>query len=370
MANLFFIHTPLQLMIAQQIIRQENQHDNVMLCGYVDNNIHFLDIYDLTIIDELWSKRVAFPQVARWGIISRRHLWRDCKKTLRNFRLLEKVIKKYDVDCLYIGDMWNNSCQLAAMAFHRKGLKICFFEEGNGHYIQPSCYGRSGNFVDKVYAAIIDILFYRPFIGVPYGYVHYWKGFTFSDLQMDTRYSVVPFYHESFDKVITVKPAISEKLETYMRHEVSSLRISAGILLMTSPLYGWRGKRCDKDEIAYVRTIVEYLKSSAKGSPIHIKFHPREGEYVRKRILQELAVVNIDYLLLDEKVNIPVEYYLQCMQYDKIVYFFSSTSFYNGYLFPNVKFESILEVYYNNLKAVGSESLRFIEHLLAQIPKE
>ena len=152
MANLFFIHTPLQLMIAQQIIRQESLQDNVMLYGYVDDNIHFLDIYDLTTIDELWNKKVAFPQVARWAIISRHHLWRDCKRTLRNFRLLGKIIKKHDVDTLYIGDMWNNSCQLSAMAFHRKGLKICFYEEGNGHYILSRNYGKSGSFAGKVYA--------------------------------------------------------------------------------------------------------------------------------------------------------------------------------------------------------------------------
>lgn len=370
MANLFFIHTPLQLMIAQQIIMQEKLQDNVMLCGYVDDNIHFLGIYDLTIMDELWSNRVAFPQVARWGIISRRHLLRDCRRTYRNFRLLGKIIEKHDVNTLYLGDMWNNSCQLAAMAFHRRGLKICFFEEGNGHYVMCSSYGKSGNFVNKVYAAFIDLLFYRPFIGVPYGYVHFWKGFTFSDLKMDIRYSVVPFYHESFDKLITVKPAISRKLEAYMRHEVSGLGISAGILLMTSPLYEWQGKRYDKDENAYVRTIIEYVKSSAKGMPIHIKFHPRERDYIRERILGELAMANIDYVILGEKINIPVEYYLQYMHYDKIVYFFSSTSFYNGYLFPKVKFESILEDYYNNCKAVGSDSLKYIEPLLAQIPKE
>ena len=370
MANLFFIHTPLQLMIAQQIIKQEKLQDNVMLCGYVDNNIHFLNIYDLTIIDDLWSNRVAFPQVARWAIISRRHLLRDCRRTYRNYKLLLKIVKKYDADTLYLGDMWNNSCQLAAMLFHRRGKKICFFEEGNGHYVMRSSYGRSGSFADKVYAVIIDLLFYRPFIGAPYGYVHFWKGFTFSDLKMDIRYSVVPFYHESFDKLITVKPAISRKLEAYMRHEVSGLGISAGILLMTSPLYEWQGKRYDKDENAYVRTIIEYVKTSAQGAPIHIKFHPREKDYIRKRILDELAAANINYVILGEKINIPVEYYLQYMHYDKIVYFFSSTSFYNGYLFPKVKFESILEDYYNNCKAVGSNSLKFIEPLLPQIPKE
>ena len=42
MANLFFIHTPLELLIAQQIINQEKLTDNVMLCGYVGEISIFL----------------------------------------------------------------------------------------------------------------------------------------------------------------------------------------------------------------------------------------------------------------------------------------------------------------------------------------
>ena len=50
--------------------------------------------------------------------------------------------------------------------------------------------------------------------------------------------------------------------------------------------------------------------------------------------------------------------------------FFSSTSFYNGYLFPKAKFVSILEDYYNNCKVAGSQSVHMLEPLLKEIPKE
>ena len=65
MANLFFIHTPLQLMIAQMIIEQEKLKDNVMLCGYVDDNRHFLQLYDLIRIDEMWKAMELMEDVGR-----------------------------------------------------------------------------------------------------------------------------------------------------------------------------------------------------------------------------------------------------------------------------------------------------------------
>ena len=74
MANLFFIHTPLELLIAQQIINQEKLTDNVMLCGYVGENKHFLDTYRLTIIPSMWMESVLMPDVAGSAAIEKRHL--------------------------------------------------------------------------------------------------------------------------------------------------------------------------------------------------------------------------------------------------------------------------------------------------------
>ena len=120
----------------------------------------------------------------------------------------------------------------------------------------------------------------------------------------------------------------------------------------------------------YTYTIVNYLKSIDNNTIVHIKFHPREKEHIRKRLLTDLARSNINYIILGNEVNIPVEYYLQYIHYEKVVMFLSSTSFYNGYLFPKVKFVSILKDYYNNCKAVGSPSLYLLEPLLKEIPKE
>lgn len=370
MANLFFIHTPLQLMIAQMIIKQENLKDNVMLCGYVDDNRHFLQIYGLIRIEEMWNAIEQMEDVARWAVFSRKKPFSGGIHAYRRFCYIYRIIKKYRIDTLFLGDMWNSSCQLTAMSFHRKGLRICFFEEGNGHYILPYGYGMSGSITDKVYALLMDTFYYVPLFGVKMGYVLYWKGLAFEDIPMDVRYSVVPFYHEDFDILLTVRPLLSEELVNYIANEVRHVGEKANTLLLTSPVYEWIGNHYEKDENAYVRTIIEYMKAIEEGTIIHIKFHPREKEHIRKRLLTELDELDVNYVILGGGVNIPIEYYLQYIHYEKIVMFLSSTSFYNGYLFPKVKFVSILEDYYNNCKAAGSQSIYLLEPLLKEIPKE
>lgn len=370
MSNLFFIHTPLQLMIAQMIIEQEKLTNNVMLCGYVDDNRHFLQIYEMTRIEGMWMSIEPMDDVARWAMFSRKKLFSGCIHAYKRYCYIHKIIKKYQIDTLFLGDMWNASCQLVAMSYHRKGMKICFFEEGNGHYILPYGYSMGGGLVDKVYALFVDTFYYLPLYGVRMGYVSYWRGVTFKDIPMDARYNVVPFYHEEFDILLTVKPLLSDKMVKYISNEVRCVSKKSNTLLMTSPLYEWTEEKCDIEEGVYVRTIVNYMRSIDMDTIVHIKFHPREKGHVRNRLLKELAESNIEYAIIGSKVNIPVEYYLQYIHYKEIVMFFSSTSFYNGYLFPKAKFVSILEDYYNNCKVAGSQSVHMLEPLLKEIPKE
>lgn len=361
MANLFFIHTPLQLLVAQQIIRQEQLKDNVMLYGYVDDNVHFLQQYELTIIDSFWSARVAMPKVARWAIISRKQILRDCRQVWKNYQFIKKVISDFNVDTLFLGDVQNISCQQTALTFHKKGFKICFFEEGNGHYIMDYGYGISGGFKDKVYSVLIDLFYYRPLYGVYFGHIRYWKGFTLSDLPMDVRYSLVPFYHESFDRLVTYRPMFSDRLKAFLEEETRGLDTSGSTLLLTSPFYI---NGIDDDPKPYVKTIIDYARRTCKQGVLHIKFHPRETQEARQMILEQLDTEGINYLILGTKMNIPVEYYLQYIHYEQMVMFLSSTAFYNGYLYPKTEFISLMKEYLENCKAVSSPNVKIIENIL------
>lgn len=367
MANLFFIHTPLQLLVAQQIIQQEQLLDNVLLYGYVDDNKHFLKIYDLTVIENLWMAKEPMSQVSSWAEISRKHIITEGRKAFQRYRYILKIIKKYQVNTLYLGDMKNQSCQLAALSFHKKGLRICFFEEGSGHYVMNGRFGIGGNWIDKVYSVLIDFLYYNPLYGIPFGHILYWKGFVLQDLPIDVRYSIVPFYHESFDRLIKVKVTIPPKLELYLHREIQHLDTCNSILLLTSPFYA---NGIDNNPEPYIKTIVDYAKSIGEGNLLHVKFHPRETEEVRDEITGRLRSSGVDFIVLGQDLNIPIEYYLQYVYYERIIMFLCSTSFYNGYLFPKTEFVSILPEYYNNCKEIGSINAKMIEPLLQKIPKQ
>ena len=362
MVNLFFIHTPMQLMIAQMIIQQEGLSDNIMLYGYVDNNRHFLQLYDLIRIDEMWKASVLMEDVARWSIFSRKKILSGAYNAFRRYLFINKIIMKYHADTLYLGDMKNGSCQLAALSFHKKGLKICFFEEGAGHYVMNYNYGMKGNHIDKFYSILIDILYYRPLYGVFFAYIHYWKGFRLEMLPMDVRYSVVPFYHESFDKLVTCKLQVSDKMKNQIEKELTGVHEEGNVLMLTSPFYIIRGE--NDDPSLYIKIIVDTLCQIRSDVHVWLKFHPREKKDVKDEICRQLDFCGVKYHVLGKEMSLPVEYYFQFFHFDEVLMFLCSTSFYNGYLFPKTKFTSIMQPYYELCKREGAEYARYIEPLV------
>jgi hypothetical protein len=367
MANLFFIQSPLQLLVAQQIIRQEHLQDNVMLYGYIEENVHFLNIYELMEMKQLWDAKVRMPQVSRWAVISRKHLIHDSIQTYKNYSFIRRIISEYSIVTLYLGDVNNMSCWLAAMSFHSRGLKIVFFEEGCGHYLLNRDNGKSGNLFDRLYAVLIDALYYRPLFRCKLGYYVYWKGFRVEDLPIDVRYSIVPYYHETFDRLLEVQPMFSEKLRAFLCEETKLINTQKSVLFLTSPLY------CDginDNPSPYIKTIIDYALSLEKEVVLHIKFHPREFDSVKVAILTKLDELKVNCVIIGERVSIPVEYYLQFLKYDKVVTFICSTEYYNGYLYPKTQFESVLEDYYNNCVEEGLTHLESIKALISEHPSK
>jgi hypothetical protein len=139
------------------------------------------------------------------------------------------------------------------------------------------------------------------------------------------------------------------------------------ILLLTTPFYI---NGIDDNAVPYIKTIIDFVKSIDCITTLYIKFHPREKKEVCNEILDKLDLEEIEYVQLGNTYNIPVEYYLQFIHFDKIIMFFCSTYFYNGYLFPKTQFVSLLKDFYENCKIAGSMSMHTVEPLLNKIPQE
>lgn len=361
MANLFFIHTPLELLIAQQIINQEKLADNVMLYGYVGNNKHFLDIYRLTIIPTMWVESILMYDVAGWAAIEKRHLLKTTIRTICRYREICSLLKAYRIDTLYLGDMNNFSCKFGAKLFKKKGYKIVFFEEGTSHYnfhIHPR---KGGYLLNKLLSIFFDCFYYLPIYHFRFATYCFLKDLPFSELPIDLRYSVVPYYHEDYDKQIRVERLFSSDLAQFLDDEVAKIsNIESCVLFMSQNIYESLGNLN-----LFLQVVEGYFSTLDSTSILFIKFHPREQEEERKAVVRLAEKYHLAFHILSAQMNIPVEYYLQYVKFKEVVTFFSSTAMYNGYLFPEMKFTFLLRPFYDLCKIYDEKNISQLENLLS-----
>ena len=334
----------------------EELSDNIMLYGYVGDNSHFLKIYDLTCIDEYWSRKIQMVNVAQWASLSKRFFFRDLIRIYINYRIISRTISYFNVHRLFLGDMNNLSCKFSDLVFKKQNFEIAFFEEGTNHYAfrdrcnptkKSKCFG-------EFFCKILDALYFRPLYHVNFAKYIFIKDLRFEELHIDTRYSIVPFYKEPFDKQIIVSNIISKRLHKCLNEELPHFVHNKCILLMTTPAYELF---VSMDDTIYLHVIKAYLSTIANDTMVYVKLHPRETGQYKKNVLRTIGSSH-EYCLLGDKFNIPVEYYLQTFRFAELVTFFSSTCIYNGYLYPKLKITSLLQYFIRLCKENGSYQLR------------
>ena len=347
MSNLFFVHTPLQLMVAQQIISDNNYKECILVCGYVADNSRFVKSYELMVVENLWDKYILFPEISYWSYISKHHPLRDALNVLNRFRRLKQIIIDNNVKNVFLGDINNNCYKFSSLLMRKRfGCNICFFEDGGSHYVYTK-HIFPGGWFNNLFTFFFDIFFYLPFFRMRWGKYAFQKDLPFEKIPVYKRYSLIPFYHEPYDIVIHYKKGlVSHKLRNYLETQIPVGNGSRGILLMTSPI----NEAIRSHSSRYVNVVKEYIKRLNKETVLYVKYHPRENDSVRKDIVECLDKNDIEYYIISGSVDIPVEYYLELIQFDEVVSFFTSTTYYNGYLFPKMKFTFLLEEYYKECK--------------------
>ncbi len=340
MGNLFIVFTPFQLFVAQQIVRQEKLRKNILIKGWVSGNNHFLDIYDVMIMDGYWDKEIVFPEISQIEGL-RTHSLLDIKTAQNNFIRLKRIVKDNSISSIYLGEIYNQSLRFISLTFSHLGKKIVWFEEGSTHYVERA-YVPDMSFSKKMKVLFRDILYYLPLYHVRFAKWRYNPGCPPSGLPMDGRYSIVPGYHnESFDKELKIESLFSEKTRKYIEQEITTE--DDRTLFVSQPREGELEKYC-------MKVIEEFFSSFDKKIKLYIKFHPRERKDAKERIIRILSSIGINYCIISEDISIPIEYYLQSFKFDEIILFDSSTYFYNGYVYPKTKIRSLLPMLYSMCK--------------------
>ena len=359
MGNLFFIFTPLQLFVAQQIIRQEKLTNNVMLVGY---SSLFSNVYEMMTLNELWNKTIDFEELAQWNGDRIRSI-SDIKKTYTHYRTIKSILEKNRINTIYLGEILNQACRFTDIVFHRQGYQIVFFEEGTSHYVNRP-YTEDHSFSHIIKVGLLDLLYFLPFYGVRFAEWNSSPNRSYEKLPIDKRFSIIPYHHKSFDIRLQIEPMFSGKLKNYV---LSNIRVEEGehrVMLMTDPLR----ELLPKEYLyLYFDTIKDCISSIDNDQILYIKFHPREIQSSRDKILKIADESGAKFRVLSDEVNICVEYYLQMFHFEKIFFFNAATFFYNGYAFPKMEFVKLMPIVYQKCQNVGLKNLVYMENMLKMI---
>jgi len=361
MSNLFFIHTPFQLFVSQQIINQEKLKDNIMVYGYHKNNTQFLKIYDAIRIDHFWTKRCFLESIDGWALFSFKGILSNYKRALNGRKFLKSIIESNNVNTVYVGDINNLHYQLLVLYYSAKGYTFCNFEEGSSHYFNSTHitkYGKS--YIKRAKQFISDIVYYLPIWGVAFGKYVYFQNMDYSQLPFKKRYSILPFYHDSIDTQLFPQLLLSNSLQEYLECELKMINQTRSMLFLSEPVDEISSNKSKLELL----TLKEYLLSECEKRTVVVKFHPREDVDKRSSVIGVFEDLNIPYIVVSKELNIPVEYYLQYVRFEKIVTYMCSTVIYNGYIFPKTDVVSLLPLYYKLCLEYKSEYVSEVKKML------
>lgn len=362
MSNLFFVYTPFQFYVAQELIRQEHLTNNILLKGYVGNSTQFLEIFDYLKVDGYWQKEYLMPNIGPWLCVDLYHPLSSMCRIRRDYKHIRSLIKENNIDTLYFGDLNNFSARLASRIFPRQGLKICFYEEGASHYDLSLVGGQLGHrsFMAQLYKTFFDTFLYLPTFHQRLGYYTFVKATPFSNLKVDARYSIIPQYHEPYDKLLKVSGVLGEKAKQYIQQECASINIDNSILFLDQPIY----EIVQGSIPCYIQTIRKYFSTLSKDTSVVIKYHPRETDDIKQQIEQTFMELGLNYTVISKAINLPVEFYLQQIHFKEVVNFFTSTAFYSGYLFQKLPFHYLIMDFYNKCQDQVPENAHYLEGLV------
>lgn len=341
MATLFIVTTPLQMLTSQQIIRQEKIEDAILLESSFSNSPDFSEIYDICRIDSLWIKKlpttVDFMGWDSGGI----DIFHTAKTTRRRYKEFLAQLKNNNVKTIYLADYQCQTCRFMTIVFSHLGYFVNFYEEGYSHYVQRPFKINTG-IKAKIKEWLLDYGYYLPLYGIKFAKWRNNPNMPYNGLPIHKRFSIVPgILNEPYDQQLFCVPMVSDRLKDLLENQIYVNANERRILFLSDPM----SEVLYSDfRYLYFEVIKESLSDLDKDVVVYIKFHPRENKESRIQHQQLLQSLGLNFRILSNEINIPVEYYLQNTKFETIFFFNTSTFFYNGYLFPRCRFTHLLPV--------------------------
>ncbi len=357
--NLFFIHSPFQLLVAQNLIEELNLSDNIFIAGINGvTAIHYYDMYEVLIIDKYWREIIKINNVHD-AIISLTEPLSSILKLYKFNRKIENVISKYKPKRIFFGDI---NCITYLFLYKKLNgkVEINFFEEGTSHYVASILKKRHHFFNWKVFLKQLTTnIIYSPFGAKNMGQLIY----TYNEVELHNikRYSIIPFNGNIH---IQFKCILSEKVKIELNKLAESKLDKSKPWILYLSTSATSSFKTFNDEVKY---LVSYLNANYKeGVNIYIKFHPKDQKEKKKEVLNLISKQGFRYFELFPNLSYPVELIFNIVHIEELVAWESSSFFYSKMFLPHLKRTTILPSLISDYKAIG-EPTEYLEAYIKEI---
>ena len=276
-----------------------------------ENQEKHVKSYQLQKIDEFWKNEIYlenWKNKYNFSLKSPNRILKFYKDVEKKECEIKSILLKYNVSEIIIGNRYTPIDRHFAIIARSLGIKVSLMEDGMRNYIDES----SVNTLNPVTELIRRGIFGR----------YYTLNSFSTELSLDKRYCLLPLNNDENTVKIEFGKNISKELKSYLERYLSEVNGGENTLFLSQSL-SEDNEIYQEDEIEII--VQELLKEKEK--KIYFKFHPRDSENKKKKIIENLKKENIKYIDLSFDIDIPIELFTNQLSIKKIVGWWSANTF-------------------------------------------
>lgn len=325
--NLFFVHTPLQVLTAQNIVGQFKLKNNILVLSYTgERAAHYYKSFEILLIPALWDQthKIGDLNNGIFNIKGHVHALSDFNKFNKK---INSILTTNKISDIYFGDI--NHLSYVYLAEKNKDKRLHFFEEGVSHYctiVKNKRFNSSASVSLKKF--ITDKFIYEP-NGVKgfskYLYPTHNCEFGFNIYK---RYSIIKQNEGVYDVHIPFHLYKSEALNTIIENEKKLIGynpLNYNVLYLSSTTSADFSNPAEDE--------MDMFKEMLKGANlaklvVYLKYHPKDNNDKKKLITEYCTQNGIEYKELFMSVSLPIEIIYADLNFSLIAGYDSSSLFY------------------------------------------
>lgn len=319
--NLFIVHTPFQLLVAQGICEHIKLENNILVLAYSGlSGEKFYGVFEKLVIPTCWNRIFKCGNINVFSTV--RSMF---EKLPRLLFTIDEIINTNNVLAVYMGDI-NHPFYACITVRYSGKLTVSYFEEGLSHYaIQFPEYKMSSLSAFK--HAFLELFLFKR-LGVPgfSGYL-YKRNVYGLNKKVNRIYSIISSKSRPGDYAVQLKLPAPGALAPYfseLNQKIGDNRPSKSVLFLSTTANSLFTGSLNKIEFL----LLALKRLNIEKGVVFIKFHPKESTSSSQYMLERLRADNHIGVVILDSFPYPVELLFGNVRFDVIAAYDSSSLLY------------------------------------------